>query len=89
LRYLVTDHCVQVTNWFAERSDVILLFFDPNNPGACAPRPVRCALTAALAGTTRETLEVLTAALGDMDYKLLIVLNKARARARHAVRTHA
>lgn len=30
-------------------------------------------------GTTRETLDVLTGALADMDYKLLIVLNKVCA----------
>eukprot|EP00698_Gefionella_okellyi_P005685 TRINITY_DN15152_c0_g1_i1.p1 TRINITY_DN15152_c0_g1~~TRINITY_DN15152_c0_g1_i1.p1 ORF type:complete len:503 (+),score=119.19 TRINITY_DN15152_c0_g1_i1:55-1563(+) len=50
---------LQVTSWFAERADVILLFFDPNNPG-----------------TTRETLDVLTNSLIDLDYKLLLVLNK-------------
>jgi hypothetical protein len=25
--------CVQVVKWYAERADVILLFFDPDKPG--------------------------------------------------------
>lgn len=26
---------LQAVSWFAERADVVLLFFDPNNPGMC------------------------------------------------------
>jgi hypothetical protein len=48
-----------VTRWFAERADVILLFFDPDNPG-----------------TTGETLKVLGEALGDLDHKLELIMNK-------------
>eukprot|EP00590_Aulacoseira_subarctica_P009162 CAMPEP_0172417028 /NCGR_PEP_ID=MMETSP1064-20121228/3544_1 /TAXON_ID=202472 /ORGANISM="Aulacoseira subarctica , Strain CCAP 1002/5" /LENGTH=449 /DNA_ID=CAMNT_0013155099 /DNA_START=229 /DNA_END=1578 /DNA_ORIENTATION=- len=49
-----------VVKWFAERADVVLLFFDPDKPG-----------------TTGETLKILLHALGGMDHKLLIILNKA------------
>eukprot|EP00588_Corethron_pennatum_P007047 CAMPEP_0194291958 /NCGR_PEP_ID=MMETSP0169-20130528/44558_1 /TAXON_ID=218684 /ORGANISM="Corethron pennatum, Strain L29A3" /LENGTH=575 /DNA_ID=CAMNT_0039039989 /DNA_START=28 /DNA_END=1755 /DNA_ORIENTATION=- len=49
-----------VVRWYAERADVILLFFDPDKPG-----------------TTGETLSILVHALGGMDHKLLIILNKA------------
>lgn len=50
----------EVVKWYAERADVILLFFDPDKPG-----------------TTGETLSILTNALGGMDHKLHIILNKA------------
>jgi hypothetical protein len=45
--------------WFAERADLIMLFFDPERPG-----------------TTAETLQVYTQALGDFDHKLMVVMNK-------------
>jgi predicted GTPase len=48
-----------VVRWFAERADLIMLFFDPERPG-----------------TTAETLQVYTQALGDFDHKLMVVMNK-------------
>ena len=45
--------------WFAERADLVMVFFDPDKPG-----------------TTGETLQVFREALGGIDHKLLIVLNK-------------
>ena len=48
-----------VVRWFAERADLVLVFFDPDKPG-----------------TTGETLQVFRQALGGIDHKLLIVLNK-------------
>ncbi|MGY6633519.1 MAG: dynamin family protein [Alkalilacustris sp.] len=48
-----------VVRWFAERADLVMVFFDPDKPG-----------------TTGETLQVFREALGGIDHKLLIVLNK-------------
>jgi len=48
-----------VVRWFAERADIVMVFFDPDKPG-----------------TTGETLQVFREALGGIDHKLLIVLNK-------------
>ncbi|CAM9418426.1 unnamed protein product [Chrysoparadoxa australica] len=74
-----------VVKWFAERADVILLFFDPDKPGKQLAGSLIGTLSCGLShspithtpGTTGETLSVLVNSLPGMEHKLYIVLNKA------------
>ncbi|CCW65548.1 unnamed protein product [Phytomonas sp. EM1] len=61
---------IAATRWFARRSDLILLLFDPTNP-----------LDIQITG---ETLDVLTKSLAGLEQRLLIVLHKADAFTRAA-----
>lgn len=67
--------------WFAERADVILLFFDPDKPVCWFDRLVEILLSYSrlylgMQGTTGETLACMTNSLVGLDHKLHIIMNK-------------
>lgn len=78
-----------VVKWYAERADVILLFFDPDKPVSFVvsplvddfffPTPEYRAVRSLQQGTTGETLSTLTNSLTGLDHKLHIILNKVGA----------